>query len=254
MFVTTDGTPLLIEVPGPSILHRPANSVILALGPWKRAGYRLEEKEGTADNPRDGGYLVTPDGQRITLEFEDDLWHLPLYAQPTSTARPPVSARPTPPPAASRSARTANPFAVLTDDETSAPPCYPVPFTARWTTEDIAESHDAWCHPGHSVYDAITQEYPDLFPKDPKYRAAARQHACPVCTLMKGARAYRKSKRMKEKERKGRRRAPPDPSPPLTSAAAATSPTPPEARRKIRFAPDTKDVTRLGRDDFLHAL
>jgi len=61
---------------------------------------------------------------------------------------------------------------------------------------------------------------------------------------------------MKEKERKGRKRVPSDTSPPLTSAAAATSPAPsdqPPVRRKVRFAPDTKNVTRLSDDDFLRA-
>mmetsp|Transcript_29764 Transcript_29764/g.61154 ORF Transcript_29764/g.61154 Transcript_29764/m.61154 type:complete len:261 (+) Transcript_29764:291-1073(+) len=40
---------------------------------------------------------------------------------------------------------------------------------------------------------------PELFPKDKKFRAAARHHRCPVCDLMKGARHYRKSRRMKTK-------------------------------------------------------
>ena len=58
--VTTAGTPLLIEVPGPAILHEGAHSIIVALCPFKRAGYRFNEREGTARDPHDGGYLVTP--------------------------------------------------------------------------------------------------------------------------------------------------------------------------------------------------
>ena len=162
-------------MPGPSILHDSANSVLLALSPFKRAGYKLEEKEGTAQDPHDGGHLLTPDGKRIALSFKDDLWHLPLYAAPVHTARPPAAAR-HPSAAACHTTCSANPFALLTDDPVSEPPSYPVPYDARWTAADITESHETWCHPGHSVYDEIVTEYPNLFPKDPKYRAAARQH------------------------------------------------------------------------------
>jgi len=106
------------------------------------------------------------------------------------------------------------------------------------------------------VFDEITKEYPDLFPTDPKFRTEARKHRCPVCTLMKGARAYRKSKRMANKGKKQGKGRKPDSQQQTTTPAAAllthADPQPtPEPRRRVRFAPDTKDVSRLPDDDFL---
>mmetsp|Transcript_29766 Transcript_29766/g.61177 ORF Transcript_29766/g.61177 Transcript_29766/m.61177 type:complete len:167 (+) Transcript_29766:752-1252(+) len=72
-------------------------------------------------------------------------------------------------------------------------------FACAWTEADMQTSHEAWAHPGHSKFDSIITTYPELFPKDKKFRAAARHHRCPVCDLMKGARHYRKSRRMKTK-------------------------------------------------------
>lgn len=209
--VTTDGTPLLVTITGQSILLEDANSVILAYGMMKQSGFHADWKEGTASNPHDGGCLRMPDGKKVKLRFDWDLWHLPEFATPT----PKPNSRKvkamgcnvtpyhdpncciTPPP----QTRSANPFALLTDDSLSEPSRYPVPASAQWTLADVEEAHESWCHPGHSMTDEIIQEYPELFPKDSKFRAAARQHRCPVCTLMKGARTYRKGKKMKKQRR-----------------------------------------------------
>mmetsp|Transcript_30763 Transcript_30763/g.63644 ORF Transcript_30763/g.63644 Transcript_30763/m.63644 type:complete len:191 (-) Transcript_30763:1572-2144(-) len=149
------------------------------------------------------------------MRFDADLWHLPLFAAPPNTARPT-------PRLASRPAFTQNPFALLTDD-VSEPERFPVPASTSWTQADIAVAHDTWCHPGGSMFDEITQEYPDLFPRDPKYRTAARQHRCPVCTLMKGARTYRQSKRMAEKKKR-KESSPPPPMQPSVTQSCATAP------------------------------
>mmetsp|Transcript_18485 Transcript_18485/g.37521 ORF Transcript_18485/g.37521 Transcript_18485/m.37521 type:complete len:200 (+) Transcript_18485:493-1092(+) len=147
--------------------------------------------------PNDGGYLRTPDGVRIPLRLENDLWHLPVFATPTSTARVCTLRKDPPMP------ESVNTFDILAEDD-SEPTCYPVapPAPTPWTQADIQTAHEAWCHPGTSKTDAIINCYPDLYPKDPRYRAAVRKHRCPVCDLMKGARTYRKSKRMKTKKGK----------------------------------------------------
>jgi len=64
-----------------------------------------------------------------------------------------------------------NPYAVLDHDFAEC----------NWTHEDIETSHNAWSHPGATKMDDIIVAYPEHFPKDPKYRAAARKHRCPVC-------------------------------------------------------------------------
>jgi len=128
------------------------------------------------------------------MRFDADLWHLPLFADPSKAARPPTNL-------VSKPVLTSNPFALLTDD-VSEPVRYPVLANTRWSQADIEEAHDSWCHPGSSMFDEITQQYPDLFPHDPQFRTAARKHRCPVCSLMKGARTYRQSKWMAEKKKK----------------------------------------------------
>jgi len=139
----------------------------------------------------------------------------------------------------------------------------------KWAATDIQTSHEAWGHPGHSKYDAIITTYPDIFPEDKKYRAAARQHRCPVCDLMKGARHYRKSKRMKQKLARDHQRKhapqqaarasilqqhlPPDPYA-ATAVALHGQASVCDAHkpcRRVRFASDTVEHRLLPEDDFL---
>jgi hypothetical protein len=37
---------------------------------------------GTKRDPTFGGYLVTPDGQKIRMIFGDNLWRLPMWSDP----------------------------------------------------------------------------------------------------------------------------------------------------------------------------
>jgi hypothetical protein len=37
---------------------------------------------GTSDDPKFGGYLITPSGSRVTLVAENNLWRVPLWAPP----------------------------------------------------------------------------------------------------------------------------------------------------------------------------
>mmetsp|Transcript_18482 Transcript_18482/g.37510 ORF Transcript_18482/g.37510 Transcript_18482/m.37510 type:complete len:144 (+) Transcript_18482:377-808(+) len=119
---------------------------------------------------------------------------MPVYAPPTHAVKACSARTPSPTPL------SANTYAALTDD-VSEPPRYPVPPPAPkpWTLADIQTDHEAWCHPGTSKTDEIITTYSDSYPKDPRYRAEVRKHRCPVCDLMKGARTYQKSKRMKSK-------------------------------------------------------
>mmetsp|Transcript_18493 Transcript_18493/g.37553 ORF Transcript_18493/g.37553 Transcript_18493/m.37553 type:complete len:249 (-) Transcript_18493:288-1034(-) len=193
--VASDGTPLLLHVPRPSILMPEANSLILSYGALKRAGYKW--RESTSRNVEDSGYLETPGGACIALWFEKDLWHLPVFAQPAHTVRACTLRKP------SNTPVSVNTYSALADDD-SEPPCYHsypvIPSAPKpWTQAEIQSDHEAWCHPGTTKTDAIIATYPDRYPKDPRYRAEVCKHRCPVCNLMKGARTYRKSKRMKSK-------------------------------------------------------
>jgi len=181
---------------------------LFAHGPMQRAGFTINMQPGTASNPSDGGTICLPDGRTILLDYEDDLYYLPVYT--------PVGRAPAP----ARCAAAARPL-----------PPSPNPF-----------------HPEH-------------FPRDPAFRAAARKFRCPVCDLVKGARKYRKSARMKQKqERKQQQASPvsilsPDtesevPTAVATEGAAKVCAAHREHRR-VRFAPDTKGRSRLSEDDFL---
>ena len=244
--ISTNDTPVNVSVPGPSILLENANSVIIVYGPFKRAGYKINWKEGTTTNPEDGGTMTTPTGDVIPLTFKNDLWHLPIYSVPTKTVRPRTLA------ARTTLTCSANSFDALTDCDRE-PTWYTVK-PPTWTTADIQTSHEEWCHPGHSKYDQIQGEYPGLFPKDSRYRTAARNHQCPVCALMKGSRTYRKSKKMKEKKvRRG------DAAQHKLSAAASIAQQgatvcPSHAPQpRVCFSASTVSTPQLHQDDFLKA-
>jgi len=252
--VTKDGEPLLFEVPGPSLLHEGANGILLAHGPMQRAGFTIALRTGTRHNAKDGGYIRIPDGRVVNLIYENNLYYLPIHTPVSKRANrlrhlePAPALQPSP-----------NPFEGLLDEPLD-------PLTCGWTQADITTSHHSWCHPGSSKMDAIITTYPDRFPKDPAYRTAARQHRCPICDFMKGARKYRKSKRMKQKKRdklNSKQQACANCVLPLANipdipvdagrpCAAHHSPDSP-LKRRVRFEPGIPTRTRLGEDDFLNA-
>mmetsp|Transcript_29890 Transcript_29890/g.61459 ORF Transcript_29890/g.61459 Transcript_29890/m.61459 type:complete len:480 (-) Transcript_29890:392-1831(-) len=251
--VTKDGEPLLLALPGPSILHKGANGLLLAHGPMQRAGFTINLRSGNKHNPRDGGFLRIPDGRVINLTFENDLYYLPVHTPVNGNRVKPLRSA-TPAPALQPSD---NPFQLLQNDSADPSACY-------WTAADIGTSHKAWCHPGVTKTDAIIATYPDLFPKDPAYRAAARQHRCPVCDLMKGSRKYRKSARMKAKAKaKNAKHAEhckansvltsvQIPAIPHCTASMCAEHRE-EKTKRVRFSAETSTRSRLADDDFLHA-
>eukprot|EP00961_Rhodomonas_salina_P103140 1386849-Rhodomonas_salina.2 len=85
--VTTTGKPILFQVPGPSILLEGANAILLAVGPMKHSGIRVKWREGTKRNAKDRGYIQLQDGLCIAMTFENDLWHLPVFASAMSAGR-----------------------------------------------------------------------------------------------------------------------------------------------------------------------
>mmetsp|Transcript_60354 Transcript_60354/g.124045 ORF Transcript_60354/g.124045 Transcript_60354/m.124045 type:complete len:189 (+) Transcript_60354:660-1226(+) len=147
--VTKDGEPLLLELPGPSLLHTDANGILIAHSLMQKAGFDVKLRSGTRHNPHDCGFIRIPDGRVIMLRFENDLYYLPVHtpvkrangAQLTLTAP-----APTPSP---------NQYHLLDDEMLD-------PLTCAWTQADIETSHNAWCHPGASKTDAIIAQYPDL--------------------------------------------------------------------------------------------
>mmetsp|Transcript_60990 Transcript_60990/g.125733 ORF Transcript_60990/g.125733 Transcript_60990/m.125733 type:complete len:211 (-) Transcript_60990:228-860(-) len=134
--VSRDGEPLLLHVPGPSILHTGAHGLLLSHSRWQKAGFDITLRPGNKHNPRDGGFIRTPEGHVINLDFRDDLYYLPVHtpAKPSRTnhLRALTSAAPPVP--------SSNPYSLLEDDDTD-------PSLCGWTAADIDTSHRAWCHP-----------------------------------------------------------------------------------------------------------
>mmetsp|Transcript_4659 Transcript_4659/g.9294 ORF Transcript_4659/g.9294 Transcript_4659/m.9294 type:complete len:152 (-) Transcript_4659:87-542(-) len=85
--------------------------------------------------------------------------------------------------------------------------------------------------------------------------SASNSDARATCgTSLSTIRPYRKSKRMKQKAAKQRKpAASPDVPAAIAQHGAASICTAHTDHRRVRFAPDTKGVSRLPTDDFLHA-
>jgi len=209
---------------------------------------------------------VSSDGEPLLLTLPIDATVRARGVSRNSAGSPTVASlcstpAPTPPPVST------NVFDMLDRDDDGAE--YDSEHACAWTEADLQTSHEAWAHPGHSKFDSIITHYPDLFPRDKTYRARARHLRCPVCDLMKGARHYRKSKRMKVKAARDSARkhkqaahasilrsssAPePDTAVHVAQQGGASVCTDHAAPRRVRFAPDTVEHCKLPKDDFLRA-
>eukprot|EP00961_Rhodomonas_salina_P275900 3727070-Rhodomonas_salina.1 len=257
----TSGEHVVIEIPGTSVLQPDANALIVPHALLERHRYKFNLKQGNALDPTFGGHLRIPDGRKVQLLFENDLYYLPVHAPRSKTKSPSV---------ALPQALSSNRFELLSDDEDvqlMPPPDHqPPPLVSLWTADDVITSHNAWCHPCKSKSVEILDYHHQLFPKDKEYRRAVREHchSCPVCVLMKEARQYRKSRRQrceeaKTKTERRKHRATAKPAPALTALHSASSgilrshcPKAP-LQSLLRFAPDTCLVSTLSEDDFLQA-
>eukprot|EP00961_Rhodomonas_salina_P246210 3326715-Rhodomonas_salina.1 len=75
--VLTTGEHVLLEVPGTRVLQTDANALILPHAPLERGGCKFLLRQGNATDPSFGGFLRFPDGRRVQLRFQDNLYYLP---------------------------------------------------------------------------------------------------------------------------------------------------------------------------------
>ena len=54
----------------------------MSLAVLMMAGYDFKSPVGTAEDAKDGGILHSPDGKKIALKFEDNIWRLPMWSKP----------------------------------------------------------------------------------------------------------------------------------------------------------------------------
>ena len=53
---------------------------LLSVAVLLKAGFEVEFVTGTNRDPTFGGYIMTPDGQKIRMIFGDNLWRLPMWS------------------------------------------------------------------------------------------------------------------------------------------------------------------------------
>jgi len=61
---------------------RTSRKTLLSVAVLLKAGFDVKFVTGTKKDPTFGGYLVTPDGQKIRMIFGDNLWRLPMWSDP----------------------------------------------------------------------------------------------------------------------------------------------------------------------------
>ena len=145
-----------------------------------KAGFDVKFVTGTKKDPTFGGYLVTPDGQKIRMTFGDNLWRLPMWSDPVRYTSDQVA------PTASKTSAFVPTAAAL---EALAQPSLP-------DLEAMQLVHDIWCHPGNDKLEQIYKARRGKgFPKG--FITQLRKFKCATCAVSKRTRRYRRSKRVK---------------------------------------------------------
>ena len=218
--ICIDGDMHLLRLNKGALYASEARQTILSLALLMKAGFKPHLSVGTAADPHFGGTLESPDGKRIVLHFERDLWHLPLWTKPVKSAAVQKSQ--------SVSATvTSNPYSLLTGldgSESSQPvsrpsvsvkPLKQVTWSDSVQTADVTSSvfshlpadltphqrmqvlHDAWCHPSASKFQQIYKKHgPKGFPQG--FASMLKKFSCQSCAVCKSARSYRHTAKFKQ--------------------------------------------------------
>ena len=145
-----------------------------------KAGFDVKFVTCTKRDPTFGGYLVTPDGQKIRMIFGDNLWRLPMWSDPVRYTNNQTS------PTKRNILALVPTVAAL---EALAQPSLP-------DQEAIQLVHDMWCHPGNDKMDQIYKARRGRgFPKG--FITQLRKFHCATGDVSKRTRRYRRSKRVK---------------------------------------------------------
>jgi hypothetical protein len=112
---------------------------LLSVAVLLKAGFDVRFVTGTKRDPTFGGYLVTPDGQKIRMIFGNNLWRLPMWSDPVRYKNDQTS--PT-----KRNTLALVPTAAAL--EALAQPSLP-------DQKAMQLVHDMWCHPGNDKMEQI---------------------------------------------------------------------------------------------------
>ena len=79
---TIEGKRYAIFMRNQTLVVDKETETLLSVAVLLKAGFEVKFMTGTKKDPTFGGYLVTPDGQKIRMIFGDNLWRLPLWSDP----------------------------------------------------------------------------------------------------------------------------------------------------------------------------
>jgi hypothetical protein len=79
---TIEGKRYAIFMRNQTLVVDKETETLLSVAVLLKAGFDVKFVTGTKRDPTFGGYLVTPDGQKIRMIFGDNLWHLPMWSDP----------------------------------------------------------------------------------------------------------------------------------------------------------------------------
>jgi hypothetical protein len=79
---TIEGKRYAIFMRNQTLVVDKETETLLSVAVLLKAGFDVKFVTCTKRDPTFGGYLVTPDGQKIRMIFGDNLWHLPMWSDP----------------------------------------------------------------------------------------------------------------------------------------------------------------------------
>jgi hypothetical protein len=177
---TIEGNCYAIFMRNQTLVVDKETETLLSVAVLLKAGFDVKFVTGTKRDPTFGGYLVTPDGQKIRMIFGDNLWRLPMWCDPVRYTNDQTS--PT-----NRNTLALVPTAAAL--ETLTQPSLP-------DQEAMQLVHDMWCHPGNDKMEQIYKARRGRgFPRG--FITQLRKFHCATCTVSKRTRRYRRSKRVK---------------------------------------------------------
>jgi hypothetical protein len=177
---TIEGKRYAIFMRNQTLVVGKETETLLSVAVLLKAGFDVKFVTGTKRDPTFGGYLVTPDGQKIRMIFGDNLWRLPMWSDPVRYKNEQTS------PIKRNTLALVPTTAAL---EALAQPSLP-------DQEAMQLVHDMWCHPGNDKMEQIYKARRGRgFPRG--FITQLRKFNCATCAVSKRTRRYRRSKRVK---------------------------------------------------------
>jgi hypothetical protein len=177
---TIEGKRYAIFMRNQTLVVDKETETLLSVAVLLKAGFDVKFVTGTKRDPTFGGYLVTPDRQKIRMIFGDNLWRLPMWSDPVRYKNEQTS------PIKTNTLALVPTAAAL---EALAQPSLP-------DQEAMQLVHDMWCHPGNDKMEQIYKARRGRgFPRG--FITQLRKFHCATCAVSKRTRRYRRSKRVK---------------------------------------------------------